>query len=80
MMLSIALDEKLDTRGLVLDRNNCGSGSEIHDIPCGLALSLFAYCTDMPYNTLTASPPEFQRKLQGLFWLRRVFMHRGCFR
>ena len=43
MMLSIALDEKLDTRGLVLDRDDCGSGSEIHDIPCGLALSLFAY-------------------------------------
>ena len=43
MILSIAFDEEFDIRGFILDRNNRGLGSEIHDIPCGLVPSPSAF-------------------------------------
>lgn len=64
MVISIAFDEEFDIRGFILDRADWGPGSEIHNIPCGLVLSLFTFCTDVPYNHSTTSPSEFQRKLQ----------------
>ena len=40
MVAGIAFNEEFDARCSVLDRNNCGCGSEIYDIPRRLVLSI----------------------------------------
>ena len=43
MVAGIAFNEEFDARCSVLDRNNCGCGPEIYDIPRRLVLSIPAF-------------------------------------
>jgi len=63
-MMSVAFDEEFDVRCSILDRDVRGWGSEINYVPRCLVPSLFAFFTDIPDNSLTVGPFQFQRKLQ----------------
>jgi len=75
VVISVALDEEFDLRCSVLDSHGRGWGSEIDHIPCRLILSLFAFFTNIPENSLTASSFQFQRELQGSLCSKALSVH-----
>ena len=79
MVISIALDEELEARGTVLDSNNCGVASKIHDVQRRLVHSPHTAITDFRDNIPTGGTPQFQRKLQKTLWYLRVVVYRVCF-
>ena len=80
MVFSIALNEEFNACCTVLDSNNCGRASKIHDVPRRLVHAPHTAIANLLDNIPTAGPPQFQRKLQKLFWCRRVFVYRMRFR
>ena len=55
-MMGVAPNEKFNVCCSILDGDDRGWGSEINDVPRRLVLSLFAFLTDIPNNSLIASP------------------------
>jgi hypothetical protein len=75
VVTGVALDEKFYVRCSILDDDDRSWGPEIDHIPCRLVLSLFAFFTNIPNNSLTASSFQFHRKLQEPFRSRGISVH-----
>ena len=59
MVLSIAPNEEFDARCTVLDINDCGRASKIHDVPRRLVHPPHTIITNLRDNIPRAAPPQF---------------------